>query len=456
MATIVWFRHDLRLEDHPALMQAALTGLPLIPVYIWAPEEEGHWSYGSASKWWLHHSLKSLDQELRELGSQLVIRRGSLLAELKKLVQETQAVNVFWSRRYEPYAIRQTAEIKRELTEFGVKAESFNSHLIFEPWTVHNQQNKPYQVFTPFWKACLRGISPSKPLPKPERIATKKVSSLKLEELELLPRIHWDEGLTRSWQPGAPQAKKRLLQFVKKRIQTYFELRDRPDLDGVSRLSPHLHFGEISPRMVWHQAEGQEPYLRQLGWREFAYHLLYHFPFTPDLPLQARWEKFPWKENPLHLKAWQKGETGYPIVDAGMRQLWTTGWMHNRVRMIVGSFLVKDLLLPWNEGAKWFWDTLVDADLANNTLGWQWVGGCGADAAPYFRVFNPTLQGQKFDPEGVYVRQWIPELKDVETRWIHQPWLSGKKLAYPQPLVDHDSAKKEALKIYREFQAKDS
>lgn len=466
--TIVWFRQDLRIEDHPALVAACQKG-SVLPVYIHGSDGEGNWGLGGASKWWLHHSLESLGQELKSIGLSLVIRQGNALQELEMLIAETGAFAVYWSRRYEPACIERDTEIKRELLSKKIDAQSFNSSLMFEPWTIANKQGKPFQVFTPFWRNCLsNNPEPERPVAAPKDASGPKqpVAGLRIDDLELLPRIHWDEGIKGTWKPGATHAKACLSQFLKGAILEYKEARDLPAIEGISRLSPYLHFGEISPRMIWHtvvkayadRKDEVECYLRQLGWREFAHHLLFHFSQTPEMPLRKDFMSFPWKKNPGHLKAWQKGLTGYPFVDAGMRQLWHTGWMHNRVRMVVGSFLVKHLLITWNRGAEWFWDTLVDADLANNTLGWQWVGGCGADAAPYFRIFNPITQGEKFDPEGVYVRKWIPELAALANKWIHKPWeapddvLRGAGITlgktYPKPIVDHAKARVDALAAF--------
>jgi deoxyribodipyrimidine photo-lyase len=410
-----------------------------------------------------------LQQQLATLGLPLVIRIGNALETLLRLMAETGAESVYWNRRYEPYAIARDAAVKSALHQKGIAAQSFNGTLLFEPWTIANKQNKPFQVFTPFWRCCLAQPSPEPPLSTPQgHFSSIQVHSEPLSKLELLPRIHWDAGLQEEWQPGAAGAQKRLEEFVKAPILEYLVQRDRPDLHGTSKLSPHLRFGELSPRMIWHavlkkhkktqEMAGVEGYLRQLGWREFAYHLLYHFPHTVDKPLRPEFAAFPWKQDKAFLKAWQKGMTGYPIVDAGMRELWHTGWMHNRARMVVGSFLVKDLLLPWQEGEKWFWDTLVDADMANNVLGWQWVGGCGADAAPYFRIFNPITQGEKFDPAGAYVRRWVPELAQLPDAWVHKPWMAPEAIllkahirlgqTYPRPIVDHAIARQEALAAF--------
>ncbi len=472
-SSILWLRNDLRLADNLALAAAAKRGGPVVPAFIWAPEEEGDWSPGSASRWWLHQSLTSLHANLQELGSRLVIRRGSTLAELSALAKEVGANAVFWNRRYEPAIIARDAEIKTALRDEGIEAESFNAALLHEPWTIQNQSGKPFQVFTPFWRNCLAQPDPAEPVPAPKKLVAlaKWPKSVPLDELELEPKINWTGGMRDAWQPGEAGATAGLSRFLAKAFDDYSEHRNRPDLVGTSRLSPHLHFGEISPRQVWHGLRRMavnrglsvekwrgSQYLAEIGWREFAHHLLFHFPHTPTEPLRADFKKFRWHNNDAFLKAWQKGRTGYPIVDAGMRELWVTGWMHNRVRMIVASFLVKDLLLSWTQGARWFWDTLVDADLAQNTLGWQWTAGCGADAAPYFRVFNPISQGEKFDPNGDYVRHWCPELAKLPGKWLHQPWQAPPEILdraslrmgrdYPEPVVSHAIAREVALEAF--------
>jgi deoxyribodipyrimidine photo-lyase len=397
---------------------------------------------------------------------------------MQSLIKETGATAVFWNRRYEPAVIARDAKMKETLLAVGLAAESFNGALLHEPWTIQNQSRKPFQVFTPFWKHCLTKPAPSKPLPAPRSIRSPNdwPKSLQIEALGLEPEIKWAEEMRAAWHPGEAGAGVRLKRFLKDAVLNYSEDRNRPDRAGTSRLSPHLHFGEITPRQIWHavrrHAEAKQipetawcarQFLSEIGWREFAHHLLYHFPHTPSEPLRADFKRFRWHKNVAFLEAWQKGRTGYPIVDAGMRELWTTGWMHNRVRMIVASFLVKDLLLSWTEGAHWFWDTLVDADLAQNTLGWQWTAGCGADAAPYFRVFNPISQGKKFDPRGDYVRRRCPELKQLPDGWLHQPWqapadilaLAGVELdrTYPRPIVSHAIAREVALEAFSRISA---
>ncbi len=471
--SIVWFRHDLRLADHPALVAAVARGRGVIPVFIWSPDEEGRWPEGAATRWWLHFSLVALDRQLRSAGSRLIVRQGPALPVLSEITAATGATAVFWHRRYEPEAIQRDTQIKSQLKQQGILAESYNGSLLYEPWEVHTKTGGPYQVFTPFSKACLTHSEPEIPLAAPVRIPAPDTwpESLTIESLGLLPKIRWDQGLRAAWTPGCEGAEAGLQEFLPQGVAQYADERNRPDHRGTSRLSPAVHFGELSPRQIWHAVSRHlreapqigEPYLRQLLWREFAHHLLYHFPHTATQPLREQFARFPWRQNAKQLQAWQRGRTGYPIVDAGMRELWATGWMHNRVRMIVASFLVKDLLNPWQSGADWFWDTLVDADLANNTLGWQWTAGCGADAAPYFRIFNPVSQGEKFDPEGSYVRQWVPEISSLPTEWIHQPWNApplmlreaGIKLGttYPRPIVDHDVARKEALAALGEMRA---
>ena len=470
--SIVWLRLDLRLEDHPAFRAAKERGGPIIPVFIWAPDEESPWAPGAASRWWLHHSLERLDEQLREQGSRLILRRGPSLDSLLALVKETGANAVCWNRRYEPAVIERDKAIKNALTQVGIDARSFNSALLFEPWTVENKSGGPFQVFTPFWRTCLTRIDVPPPLAVLQKPAPpgRWPKSLDLQELALRPKVRWDSGLQAAWQPGSVGAKSELNRFLDLAIGEYGEQRNFPAEPGTSRLSPHLHFGEITPHQVWRAVQKHAEtsgiaadawprwqFLTELGWREFSHQLLFHFPHTTNQPLRAEFEAFPWRENKSWLEAWQTGRTGFPIVDAGMRELWATGWMHNRVRMIVASFLVKNLLISWKDGARWFWDTLVDADLANNTLGWQWTAGCGADAAPYFRIFNPMLQGEKFDPEGTYVKRWIPELTGLPKKCIHRPWerhTGGGALNYPAPLLSHSISRDVALEAYAKARAK--
>lgn len=480
---IVWFRQDLRLADNPALVAAHNFSAEIIPVFIWAPDEESEWPLGGASKWWLHKSLGELQKSLKENGGgPLIIREGGSLANLRSLIKEVGAGSVFWNRRYEPHIIERDAKIKSALQEEGCHVHSFNAALFHEPWTITNQSGRPFQVFTPFHKHCRKLEEPREVLEIPDFSAGKKesksvaltVSSLCIDDLGLLPKIPWHLGMEESWTPGEAGAQAALDQFLRSAFGSYKEIRDIPGQKGTSKLSAALHFGEISPVQIWHRiqeyaesgkAQGgvnsrwrESHYITELYWREFSHHLIFHFPKTPTAPLRAQYEGFPWVEDEERLRIWQRGLTGYPIVDAGMRELWHTGWMHNRVRMIAGSFLVKDLLIHWLHGARWFWDTLVDADLAQNTAGWQWVAGSGADAAPYFRVFNPTLQGEKFDPKGAYIRKWIPELAGLPDKFIHRPFEADKRVlqeagvtlgvTYPKPIVDHDEARRDALKAY--------
>lgn len=464
--TLVWFRHDLRLDDNPALLRALERGGSALPVYIWSPAEDGDWPPGGASKWWLHQSLRALARSLEEKGSRLVFRQGPTLEMLRALIAESGADAVHWNRRYEPAIVKRDAAIKKALEADGVAAKSFNAALLWEPWEALKDGGDPYRVFTPYWKNCQKLGAPepeAEPAKLPE--VTSSIASNDLASLDLEPEIDWAAGMRETWTPGEAGARAELDRFLSDAVAGYDQKRDRPDLRGTSRLSPHLHFGEISPRRIWHATlrdgssnKGASSFLREIVWREFAYNLLYHFPATPLAPLRPEFADYPWSEDLGALRRWRRGRTGYPIVDAGMRELWSTGWMHNRVRMICASFLVKDLLIPWQEGAKLFWDTLVDADLANNTLGWQWTAGCGADAAPYFRIFNPVSQGQKFDPEGEYVKRWVPELARVPDKWIHRPWEApGDELRaagvvlgedYPRPIVEHATARKRALERY--------
>ena len=436
--SLLWFRQDLRLAANPSLAAALARRGPVVPVFIWAPEEEGAWPPGAASRWWLHQSLIALSADLEGRGSRLIIRRGPSADTLEALANETGAGAVFWNRRYEPAAIARDTAVKTALRSRGLTVESFNANLLHEPWTILNASGQPYRVFTAFWRASIKAPIPPTFAPPPKTLpAVSRLHSIPLADLELEPKIDWAAGFRDLWQPGEIGAKKHLQRF-RPALSAYPVDRNRPDLTGTSHLSPHLHFGEISPGEVWraietemgHKSQAAESYLRQLVWREFAYHLLYHFPETAEQPLRPEFASFPWRMKRAWFDAWRRGRTGYPLVDAGMRELWRTGWMHNRVRMVTASFLVKHLLTSWQDGAKWFWDTLVDADLANNTLGWQWVAGCGADAAPYFRIFNPALQADKFDPDGAYVRRWVPEIESD---------------AYPRPIVNHAEARAKAL-----------
>jgi deoxyribodipyrimidine photo-lyase len=412
VTTLLWLRQDLRLADQAALQAAIERGGAIIPVFIWSPEEEGEWQPGAASRWWLHQSLGRLSAAIEKRGSRLVLRRATRsLTCLRELLAETGATAVYWGRRYEPTIIARDAHIKNELREAGVEARSFNTALLIEPWDVQNLSGRPFQVFTPFWRKACTAIDPPKPATAPTRIAAPATwpRTAMIEDLGLLPRIGWYHSMAETWRPGEVGAHSLLEQFLEGPVKNYAETRNLPAVAGTSRLSPHLHFGEISPRQIWHAAFEwrRTQFITEIGWREFAHHLLFHFPRTTNEPLRADFARFPWREHADDLLAWQQGRTGIPLVDAGMRELWATGWMHNRVRMVVASFLVKNLRMHWLHGARWFWDTLVDADLASNTLGWQWAAGCGADAAPYFRVFNPESQAEKFDPQGEYQRNWL-------------------------------------------------
>jgi deoxyribodipyrimidine photo-lyase len=473
--TLVWLQRDLRLADNPALLAAAQRGGPVIPVFVWAPEEEGGWAPGAASRWWLHQSLASLAAELEACGSRLILRRGSSRAVLEQVLAEAGADAVFWSRRTEPALAARDERVRAHLAARGITAAAFAGQLLFEPDEVRTQAGTPFQVFTPFWKACQALPPPLLPTAAPVRLPGPQhwPDSLPLERLQLEPRpewsrIDWAAGFRAAWRPGTAGAGAQLQRFLEDAARAYPDGRNRPAEPGTSRLSPHLHFGEISPRQVWHAVRlwarkhradaAANVYLAELGWREFAHHLLHHFPHTTDEPLRPAFTRFPWADDGQALEAWQRGRTGYPLVDAGMRQLWATGWMHNRIRMVTASFLVKDLLLPWQLGAKWFWDTLVDADLANNTVNWQWTAGCGADASPYVRVFNPSAQGERFDADGTYIRRWVPELRGLPSPWAHRPWeapadvlaAAGVVLGqtYPRPIVDHAVARTRALDAF--------
>lgn len=475
---IVWLRQDLRLADNPALVYACEHYDQVIPVYIWDPDGEGEWAPGGASRWWLHHSLKALDTSLRKRHSQLIVRMGDSRDELRKLIKTCKAEAVFWNRRYEPAIRERDADIKSWLKdELELECKSFNASLWWEPWEIETGQGGPYRVFTPMWKKMLAEWRyPDIPaIPQPFPSLDNPPKSIALDKLKLLPSLDWDEQFYDHWTPGEQGAWDSFETFRDDALDNYLDNRNLPAQPDTSRLSPHLHHGEISTRQIVRQLcpDGEPPvddqisgYIRELAWREFSWHLLYHYPKIPERALQEKFLDFPWldgrtKEYKNHLQAWQKGQTGIPMVDAGMRELWATGWMHNRVRMIVASFLTKNLLIPWQEGEAWFWDTLVDADLGNNSQGWQWTAGCGADAAPYFRIFNPVSQGEKFDPDGEYVRHWIPELAEIKDKKIHSPWeIDAAKLKdlgielgndYPEPIVDLKVTRERALAAYQEI-----
>ena len=468
---IHWFRSDLRLNDNPALSAAMTSGCPVLCVFIFDEESAGSWSPGGASRWWLHHSLENLALQLGDLGGGLLLRRGNAQAVLQTLIDETSATAVYWTRCYEPAA----AALERQVNDTigsQVDVHRRGGNLMQEPERLRTGAGQPFKVFTPFWKALLKQPDPADSIRLPEDIDffSGELDGDALQDWELLPtNPDWAAGLRENWTPGEQGAADALQSFLDNAISDYSDARDRPDQRGTSRLSPHLHFGEISPRQVWHAVKfaaqvesrnikGGDAFLRELGWRDFSYHLLHHWPELPEKPFRENFANFPWSRDEQALAAWQQGKTGYPIVDAGMRELWHTGWMHNRVRMIAASVLVKHLLVPWQTGARWFWDTLVDADLANNSASWQWVAGCGADAAPYFRIFNPIIQGKKFDPDGDYVRRWVPELKDVPNKYIHEPWSMPRDEAdaigfepgvhYPEPIVEHGHARTRALAAF--------
>ena len=458
---IVWFRRDLRIADHPALAAAAQTGRPVIPVFVHDQAGPPR-PLGAASAWWLDKSLKSLAAHFQRLGNRLILRRGDSRECLNQLISQTGATAIYWNRLYDGDSIARDTALKSDLTARGVDARSFNGALLNEPWTISTGAGGPYRVFTPYWRAARATAGDVAPLPAPEHLCppTPFPPSDRLEDWGLHPRRpDWSGGFA-DWTPGEAGAAARLDTFLDGAAAHYVAARNYPAVAGTSRLSPHLHFGEISPRQVWAAAEaaalhGQAPvgqlevFQKELGWREFNHHLLFHFPHMTQRNFNPAFDDFPLQDDPEGLAAWQAGRTGYPIVDAGMRELWATGWMHNRVRMIVASFLIKDLLIDWRAGEAWFWDTLVDADVANNVANWQWTAGAGADAAPYFRVFNPTLQGEKFDPDGDYVRRWIPQLADLPSAYIHQPWRYVSTSDYPAPVVDHAAARDRALAAYK-------
>jgi deoxyribodipyrimidine photo-lyase len=464
----MWFRQDLRLADNPALVDACGRG-EIIPIYILDDENADSWKIGGASRWWLHHALEDLN---RSLNQGLQLYKGEASAILSVLAHQTGAEAIVWNRCYEPWRIVRDANIKSALKGQGLDVQSFNGSLLWEPWQVLKKDSTPYKVFTPYYRrGCLSAVAPRQPIPIPKSINISKNSnhSLRLEDLNLLPKINWDGEMNARWDISEAAAHTRLDEFVMDDLQDYREGRNFPNKPNVSRLSPYLHFGQISPNIAWHRAseagafvtneQSLDTFLSELGWREFSNYLLYHFPKLPTDNLQARFDLFPWAENTdADLKAWQRGNTGYPLVDAGMRELYNTGYMHNRVRMVVGSFLVKNLLVHWHHGERWFWDCLVDADLASNSASWQWIAGCGADAAPFFRIFNPITQSEKFDKQGAYIRRYVPELANLPDKYIHAPWLApteiltaagvGIGIDYPAPIIDIKVSRERALAAF--------
>ena len=468
---IVWFRRDLRLADNPALTEAVASGRPVIPLYV-LDETPGLRAPGGASLWWLGKSLGRLEASLEGLGSRLILRRGEAAAEVAALVRETDASAVVWNRLYDPGVTDRDAQLKTTLKRDGRQVESFNGALLSEPWTVRNKSGQPFRVFTPFWRAAQASLDLTSLRPTPKRLAPPEAwpSSERLETWRLQPtKPDWSRGFD-IWTPGEAGAWARLNAFLADGLSHYAERRDIPAADAGSRLSPHLHFGEISPRQVWAAVDeamdaapalgrNADKFRAELGWREFSHSLLFQHPQMETRNFKPEFDAFPWRDDPEGFRAWSRGRTGYPMVDAGMRELWATGFMHNRVRMLAASFLVKHLLVDWRLGEAWFWDTLVDADRANNASGWQWVAGSGADAAPYFRIFSPMGQGETFDPDGRYVRRWVPELARLPDAVIHSPWTADPAIlraagvtlgeTYPRPLVDHRLARERALAAFQ-------
>lgn len=470
--TVVWYEHDLRVDDHLPLIEADARGV-VVPVFILTDQTLAEVCPGAASRWWLAGALADLQRQLYDMGLSLVLRQGDAVEQLLDICQSCGADAVYWHRRYEPALAERDRGVGDALASAGIAGRSFAGCLLYEPSEVLTGKQTPYRVFTPFWRMCSQLPAPLRPLPSPRSIRgdTESLAGLSLDQLCLVGGVGWESKLAGHWQVTASAGRVRSEQFADELVGRYAEDRDLPAVEGTSRLSAWLHFGQLSVRRWWWQLSARidEPgvvsYLRQLGWREFAYYLLHHFPQTVDRSLDGRFDALGWSTNHELLAAWRAGRTGFPIIDAGMRELWQTGWMHNRVRMLVGSFLTKDLLVDWRVGAAWFNDTLVDADVANNTMGWQWVAGCGADAAPFFRIFNPTLQSRRFDGHGAYLRRWLPELAGLSDQYIHAPAEApasvlreaGVRLGrdYPLPMIDHGDARDRALSGWAQVRAMD-
>ncbi|WP_392538612.1 cryptochrome/photolyase family protein [Legionella sp. 227] len=466
---LVWFRRDLRLNDNPAFIEACSRHQFVIPLYIY---DEKNSVLGGAQAWWLHHSLTSLSNSLAQLGLNLILRKGEPLEIILDLIKKFSVSSVYWNRCYDPASILRDKKIKATLLEQGIEVLSFNGSVLHEPWTIKNKNGDYFKVFTPYWNHCKQNLNIQAAMHLEHRPAGIEVDSDKLWEWKLLPTINWAARFKEYWTPGEEGAQQKLLEFIEHQLNDYKKNRDFPIKNATSRLSPHLHFGEISPWTIVRAIElaklepkcdlsSADHFLSELGWREFSVYLLFHFPTLPSENFRNEFDAFPWHNDEKLLACWQKGLTGYPIIDAGMRELWATGYMHNRVRMIAASFLTKGLLIDWRLGADWFLDTLVDADLANNSASWQWVAGSGADAAPYFRIFNPVLQSQKFDADGSYIRQWVPELSQLKSQSIHAPWesIDSEKIYrttnYPMPIINHHEARTRALNYYNQLKKKD-
>lgn len=462
---LVWFRQDLRLSDNPAFIEACSQYRVVIPLYIY---DEKISLLGEAQSWWLHHSLSSLSCSLKQKGLNLLLRKGEPLEIILDLLKTIPVSAVFWNRCYEPKAIARDKKIKATLLEQGIEVQSSNGSLLHEPWTIKNKNGDYFKVFTPYWKHCKQILDIPPPIPLTSQPSGLELQSDELNAWALLPKLNWASRFSDYWTPGEDGAQHKLHEFIEYHLHAYKKNRDYPIKNATSRLSPHLHFGEISPSIIVRAIElakldpncdiaSAEHFLSELGWREFSVYLLYHFPELANKNFKVEFDAFPWHNEKQLLTCWQKGLTGYPIIDAGMRELWATGYMHNRVRMIVASFLTKGLMIDWRLGAEWFLDTLVDADLANNSASWQWVAGCGVDAAPYFRIFNPVLQSQKFDPDGSYIRQWVPELSLLDSESIHAPWESAHAKQfyansnYPKPVINHKAARAQALSYYQQL-----
>ena len=465
---VFWTRNDLRIADNPALSAALLSGASVVALYVLDDHTAGKWRLGGASRWWLDGSLRRLAESLRSLNVQLVLRRGLAKEVVPAFMKEAGGAEIFWNRRYGAAERLADQDLKASLRSDGYTVRSFNGSLLTEPQTITTGAGGPYKTYSPFWRTVRPKINKSAPLPAPERgqHSLSNYPSDALDAWRLTPQSpNWAAEFPEHWEPGEAGAMKKLDAFLDGCIDGYVDGRDVPGRRATSRLSPHLQFGEISPRQIVWSASAQgdgaavEKFLSELGWREFSYHLLYHFPDFPEKNWRTDFDAFPWREDEFGFAAWTKGQTGYPLVDAGMRELWATGWMHNRVRMIAASFLTKHLLMDWRRGEAWFWDTLLDADIANNSVSWQWVAGSGADAAPYFRIFNPSAQGERFDADGSYVRQWVPELAKLPSRYIHAPWTAPEAVlreanirlgtTYPEPIVDHAHARARALDAFK-------